>query len=72
MGWFRRLFKGKPKKKEVPEAVAWQGLLLEEDELLVYTDEDNQRHLFTKLPYDPNKEYIILYLTANEIVEVKD
>lgn len=69
IAWLKKLF-SKPVKVEpiindtldgIPQDVAWQTLLLQEDELLVYIDDTKQLHYFCSKPYDPNKEYKVLF-----------
>lgn len=45
---------------DIPEEVMIQGLLLNEDELLVYRDDNKQLHYFCTSPYDSGKKYKVL------------
>jgi len=44
----------------LPPDLVWQTMLLNDDDLLVFTDENRQIHYFTKKPLDPDKEYRVL------------
>lgn len=72
--WAIRLFK-RPKVEKPPELplqdikdpelaniILWQSLMLQEDEVLVYKDDNGVVHYFTTAPIQPDKDYKVLYL----------
>lgn len=42
------------------KSVILQGILLEKNEVLIYTDEKGEKHMITSSPFDPEKEYRVL------------
>ena len=65
--------KAKTKKKaDTPvsmptSVVAYQTLLLEKDELLIYRDELGEHHILLKEEYNPQKDYRILFLSYEDL-----
>lgn len=61
----------KPKKAKLnsktTEAIALQSLLLGNNELLLYKDEDGEYHVLCKDEYNPKKDYQVIYLTYKDI-----
>ena len=55
------------KKEELPLALAVQVTLLEDNELILYTDENGEQHVYTSKPYDNGMEYTVLPLYYNDI-----
>jgi hypothetical protein len=53
--------------KNVVTAIALQSLLLNDDELLVYKDEEGEYHVMCKEVYVPGKDYNVLYMTYEDI-----
>jgi hypothetical protein len=45
---------------DIPEELMWQTLLLKDDELIYYKDENGQVHYFCTKPFDKNKTYKVL------------
>ena len=48
---------------DLSEALVIEGLLLEDDELLIYQDEKGNYHILSKKPYDKEKEYRIIKMS---------
>ena len=61
-----------PKVKQDPKAVLTdallvQGLLLGDDELLIYKDEHAEYHVIVTKPYDSSKEYKTIFMTWEDL-----
>lgn len=55
------------KTEQLKEEVQLQGLLLSEDEMLVYKDEQAEYHVILTKPFDKNKKYKTIYLTWEDL-----
>ena len=69
--WFKSRFlkTRKPLKKEggLPEAVIWQTTLLQDNDLIVYTDEKGENHLLCRKPLDKTRDYQVIYINYNDV-----
>lgn len=45
-----------------------QGILLQDDELLLYKEESGDWHVFTTQPYDSDKKYNIIKMTWEDFI----
>lgn len=59
-----------PPKEELPPNIVWQGILLEDNEVLVYTDEHGEKHLVSKHPVNKNTKYRIITMTADDVARL--
>ena len=56
--------------KSLQETVVMQGLLLADNELLVYKDESGDFHVLTTKPYNKDKQYSTLFMTWEDLQKV--
>lgn len=64
----KKLKMKKPKVLDkTTEAIALQSLLLGNNELLLYRDEEDEYHVLCKNEYDPKKDYQVIYLTYKDL-----
>ena len=60
--------KTKSKEKiKISQELVLQGLLLGDQELLIYKDEDLNYHVLTSSPYSKDKNYQVLYYTWEDL-----
>lgn len=57
-------------KIDIKEELVIQGMLLADDELLVYKDEEAQYHVIATKPYDKTKSYRTLFMTWEDLPKV--
>lgn len=50
------------KDQAIVNEILWQSVWLQDNEVLVYKDNEQVLHYFSTQPIDPEKEYRVLYL----------
>lgn len=49
------------------EDLTLQGLLLSDNELLIFKDEKAEYHVLSKKPYNPDKKYETIFMTWEDL-----
>lgn len=52
---------------EIRDELVIESLLLADDELLLFKDEEGDWHVFSKQPYDKDKKYNIIKMTWEDL-----
>ena len=66
INFLKNLFKKKEEvpvvtdTSSIPSEIIWQTMLLNDDEILIFKDDEQQVHYFTLHPLDKNKHYKVL------------
>lgn len=55
------------KEGGLPRQLAWQGLLLQDDEIIVYKDDEGSIHYLSRHPIDKDKKYTILQMDSADL-----